>query len=142
MANEPWATTTSHQLSRPYCCRCSSLCSTQLGRSEIRREIEQGDYSLKQVEEARKLLSLGLKHIDSEGTEDEKATFLRSFVRRVEVARNDPKLVIQCDIGAFIGHVGKEKPEPADTDSGFSCFGSPGWIRTSDQLINSQLLYR
>ena len=40
------------------------------------------------------------------------------------------------------GTVGRKEPKQKTTRLGGFCFGSPCWARTSDNLINSQVLYR
>jgi site-specific DNA recombinase len=77
-----------------------------------------------------------LKGLLSKGSIVEQKCFLRSFIKRIEV--NLPQVVITCTMP-----LKAQKVEPLDREVlPFVYDGSPGRIRTSDQVVNSHSLCR
>ena len=77
-----------------------------------------------------------LKSLLSRGSIVEQKSFLRSFVKRIEV--NLPHVVIDYTIP-----LETKKVEPLTREVlPFAHYGSRGWTRTSDRVVNSHLLYR
>ena len=78
----------------------------------------------------------GLRTLLSKGTLLEQKAFLRSFVKRIAV--DYPRVVLDYTIP-----LNAQKAEPLTREVlPFVEFSSPGRTRTSDQLVNSQPLYR
>jgi site-specific DNA recombinase len=77
-----------------------------------------------------------LRTLLSKGALMEQKAFLRSFIKRIEV--NLPHITLDYTIP-----LKREKVEPLSREVlPFARLGSPGRTRTSDQLVNSQPLYR
>jgi site-specific DNA recombinase len=77
-----------------------------------------------------------LKTLLSKGSILEQRSFLRSFIKRVEV--NLPKVAIDYTIP-----LETKKVEPLTREVlPIAQSGSRGWTRTSDRVVNSHLLYR
>ena len=77
-----------------------------------------------------------LQGLLSKGSILEQRSFLRSFVKRIEV--NLPQVAIDYTIP-----LETEKAEPLTREVlSVAPYGSSGWIRTNNQPVNSRLLYR
>jgi hypothetical protein len=77
-----------------------------------------------------------LKALLGKGSIVEQKSFLRSFVKQIEV--NLPQVVIN-----YTMPLKAQKVEPLDREVlPFVCDGSPGRTRTSDQVVNSHSLCR
>jgi hypothetical protein len=77
-----------------------------------------------------------LKALLSKGSIVEQKSFLRSFVKRIEV--NLPQVVVNYTLP-----LKTQKVEPLEREVlPFAYDGSPGRIRTSDQVVNSHSLCR
>ena len=77
-----------------------------------------------------------LRELLSKGTIVEQKAFLRSFIKRIEV--HHPHIALEYTIP-----LKRQKVELLSREVlPFETRGSPGRTRTSDQLVNSQPLYR
>jgi chromosome segregation ATPase len=77
---------------------------------ELLAEINEGDYTLSQLEEARSNLSQGLRFIASKGTAEQQTMFLQEFVEEVRVARSVEQLVVKANIAAPLNQTQNNEP--------------------------------
>ena len=78
---------------------------------------------------------LSLKDLLSSSSFIEQKTFLRSFIKRIEL--NEPQIAIDYNVPLPISGLTTTK-EVLRIDK----LGSPSWIRTNNLAVNSRPLYR
>lgn len=104
-------------------------------RFEVVESLKESTVELLEVPRVRAYVE-DLRALLSKGAILEQKAFLRSFVKRIEV--NHPHITLDYHI-----LLKRQKAEPLLREVlPFAVPGSPGRTRTSDQLVNSQSLYR